>query len=105
MDKITKVKLSNGDIYSFFDKDAIRLNEQGILVTGDTVIDNIIINGHLSILEIDDVDVSEYTNILVQNDATGEIARRNKNNLLEDIGGYSAKIDNQVLKIKLGKQN
>lgn len=109
--KITKVKLSDDSIYSFFDKGAIRLNDQGILVTGDTVVDRIILNGHLSIKEIDDVDVSEYTNILVQNNATGEIARRNKDNMLEDIGGCSYKINSisgdengKILSLKIGKQ-
>lgn len=104
--KITKVKLSNGQIYSFFDEGAIRLNENGILITGNTVIDSIILDGKLSIKEIDDVDVSEFKNVLTQNETTGEIQKRSIDNLLEDIGGcsYSYDEEEETLCLKIGKQ-
>ena len=105
--KITKLKLSDGNIYSFFDKDALHFDiDSGKLLVGDTFIDNVLIQNNLFILEIDDVDVNEYTKILVQNDATGEIAKRDKNKMLEDIGGCSYNLDEQtgVLSLKIGKQ-
>ena len=103
--KITKLKLSNNQIYSFFDKDAMHYDEQsGKILVGDAFIDNVLINNAgLFIIEINDVDVNEYTTILVQNSTTGEIARRDKNKLLEDIGGYSAKVESTKLSLKLGK--
>lgn len=107
MAKITKVKLSNGQIYSFFDKDAIRLNEQGILVVGDQVVDDVIINGNLSVIEIDDIPVDKYIdNVLTQDPITKQIKKRSTDILLEDIGGcsYSMDEDNGVLSLKIGKQ-
>ena len=103
-EKITKLKLSDGNIYSFFDANALHFDkDSGKLLVGDAFIDNVLIQNNLFILEIDDVDVNEYTKILVQNEATGEIARRDKNKMLEDIGGYSASEQNGVLSLKLGK--
>lgn len=107
MAKITKVKLSNGQIYSFFDKDAIRLNEQGILVVGDQVVDDVIINGNLSVIEIDDIPVDKYIdNVLTQDPITKQIKKRSTDILLEDIGGcsYDMDEDNGVLSLKIGKQ-
>lgn len=107
MAKITKVKLSNGQIYSFFDKDAIRLNEQGILVVGDQVVDDVIINGNLSVIEIDDIPVDKYIdNVLTQDPITKQIKKRSTDILLEDIGGCSYDMDDEtgILSLKIGKQ-
>ena len=84
--KISKVKLSNGQVISFFD---------------------LIITQGLKIVELDDVDAVEFNNskIVVQDPTDGMLKRHDANNLLEDIGGYSAKVeDNGTLFLKLGKQ-
>ena len=98
--KITKVRLSNGQIYSFFDKGALRLNDEGVLVTGDTVVDNIIISGGLKITHIDDVPVDKYDYIVVQ-DRAGKLDRRPKSTFLNDDLGAGAEVQNKVLEIKL----
>lgn len=98
--KITKVRLSNGQIYSFFDKGALRLNNEGVLVTGDTVVDKVIIEGGLEITHIDDVPVDKYDYIVVQ-DRAGKLARRPKATFLNDDLGAGADVTNEVLKIKL----
>lgn len=104
---IKKIKLSNGAIYSIFDNSAIRLNSDNILVTGNTVVDEAILQGHLFITEIDDVPVEDaISNVLVQDTETGAIMKRSTNKLLEDIGGISYSMDdpNGVLSLKVGKQ-
>lgn len=107
-DKISKVKLSNGQTYSFFDKDAIRLNEDGKLIVGNTIIDKLILDGGLTVTEINDIPVGSYIdNVLTQDPVTKEIKKRSKDLLLKDIGGISAKMDdtNGVLSLKVGKQD
>ena len=48
MDKIIKkVKLSDGSVYSFFDNGALRLNENNVLITGNDVVDQVIIQKKL----------------------------------------------------------
>lgn len=104
---IRKIKLVNGDVYSIFDEGAIRLNSQNILVTGNEVVDEAILNGHLYIVEIDDVPVTDnIDNVLTQDSLTGEIKKRTTDKLLEDIGGASYNMDgtNGILSLKIGKQ-
>ena len=106
-EKITKLKLSNGQIYSYFDKGALHYDKvsKRILV-GDTFIDNVLIKDNLFILEVDDVPIENISHYIVQDGITEEIGRVDKDKVLENIGGYSAKVDtnNNGLKIKLGKQ-
>lgn len=101
--KVTKVKLDNGTVYRFIDKGAIHYDEEGRLVVGDAIIDNLIINNNLKILEIDDVPADQYQEVVVR-DGTKRLRVRPKNEFLEDIGGCSYKVDGEVLSIKLGKQ-
>ena len=108
--KISKVKLSDGKIYSFFDNNAIHIDEKiNELVVGNATIDDLIINRHLSIVEIDDMSIEEFLDthsyILTYNELSQEIKKRPTENLLKDIGGYSAKVDDTtgVLSLKLGK--
>ena len=73
----------------------------------DKVVDNVIIEGNLSILEIDDVPLdAAIDNVLVQDATTGQVKKRSTDKLLEDIGGISYSIDNTsgTLSFKLGKQ-
>ena len=108
MANIKKIKLSDGSVYSIFDEGALRLDpESNKLLTGNQVVDNVIIEGNLSILEIDDVPLdAAIDNVLVQDATTGQIKKRSTNKLLEDIGGISYSIDNTsgTLSFKLGKQ-
>ena len=108
MANIKKIKLSDGSVYSIFDEGALRLDpESNKLLTGNQVVDNVIIGGSLSILEIDDVPLdAAIDNVLVQDATTGQIKKRSTDKLLEDIGGISYSIDNTsgTLSFKLGKQ-
>ena len=108
MANIKKIKLSDGSVYSILDEGALRLDpESNKLLTGNQVVDNVIIAGNLSILEIDDVPLdAAIDNVLVQDATTGQIKKRSTDKLLEDIGGISYSIDNTsgTLSFKLGKQ-
>lgn len=108
MANIKKIKLSDGSVYSIFDEGALRLDpESNKLLTGNQIVDNVIIEGNLSILEIDDVPLdATIDNVLVQDAVTGQIKKRSADKLLEDIGGISYNIDNisGTLSFKLGKQ-
>ena len=108
MANIKKIKLSDGSVYSISDEGALRLDpKSNKLLTGNQVVDNVIIEGNLSILEIDDVPLdATIDNVLVQDATTGQIKKRSTDKLLEDIGGISYSIDNTsgTLSFKLGKQ-
>ena len=108
MANIKKIKLSDGSIYSIFDEGALRLDPvSNKLLTGNQVVDNVIIEGNLSILEIDDVPLdAAIDNVLVQDATTGQVKKRSTDKLLEDIGGISYSIDNTsgTLSFKLGRQ-
>lgn len=56
MANIKKIKLSDGSVYSIFDEGALRLNDEGKLITGNGMVDSLILDG-LYIVEIDDVPV------------------------------------------------
>ena len=105
--KITKIKLSDGQIYGIFDTGALRLNEDGILVTGNEVVDNLVLVGKLKIEEVDDVPVEEaISNVLTQNTLTGEIKKRDTDYLLKDIGGITydeQPLDEGILSLHIGK--
>ena len=105
MDKIIKkVKLSDGSVYAFFDNGALRLNENNILVTGDEVVDQVIIQKNLIIIEIDNVPVEQaIDNVLVQDKTTGRIMKRSTDQLLADIGGVSCEVENSTFSVKIGK--
>ena len=57
--KIKTIKLSDGSVYSIFDEGALRLNDDGKLVTGNIVVDNLVVNEGLSIVEVDNVPVEQ----------------------------------------------
>lgn len=100
--RIKKIKLSNGSVYSIFDEGSLHLNENNVLITGNSIVDEAILDGHLYITEIDDIPVNQsIDNVLVQDPTTGEIKKRTTNKLLEDIGGisYSMNDTNGVLSL------
>lgn len=104
--RIRKITLVDGSVYSIFDEGAIRQNAQGVLVTGNAIVDEAILQGHLYITQIDDINVA-VENVLTQDSSTGEIKKRDADKLLEDIGGASYNMDaaNGVLSLKIGKQD
>lgn len=114
MANIKKIKLSDGSIYSIFDEGALRLNSSGVLVTGNAVVDPLILGGNLRIAEIDDVPVSQAIDsvMVAYNVGTSaapvyEVRKRTTDQLLEDIGGASYNMDSStgVLSLKIGKQS
>ena len=107
MANIRQIKLSNGQIYTVFDPIALHLDSSGRILCGNTVVDNIVIDGSLSIVTIDNVPVEEQiNNVLTQDELTGEVKKRSVNYLLEDIGGCSFKMEaGDVLSLQLGKQS
>lgn len=105
--RIKKIKLSNGSVYSIFDEGSLHLNDNNVLITGNSIVDEAILDGHLYITEIDDVPIANsIDNVLVQDSTTGEIKKRTTDKLLEDIGGisYSMNDTNGILSLKFGKQ-
>jgi len=119
MANIKKIKLSNGSVYSIFDEGALRLNKgpdgtkkypdepDDLIITGNGVVDELILKGHIYVTAIDDVPVSTaITNVLVQDTSNGEIKKRSTDKLLEDIGGISYSMDegSGTLSFKIGKQ-
>ena len=103
--KVTKVKLSNGQIYRFYDKDAIHVDGKlDKIVVGDAIIDNLLAqNATLTIVEINDIPTDEYVEVVVR-DGSKRLRVRSKDDFLSDIGGYTAKEENGILSLKLGKQ-
>lgn len=59
MANIKRIKLSDGSVYSIFDEGALRLNNEGKLVTGNIIVDEIIVNTNLYIIEVNDVPVEQ----------------------------------------------
>lgn len=113
MPNIRTIRLSDGQVYSVFDPLALRLDANGNLITGNAVVDNVILNGHLKITEIDSVPVNtSIDNVLVaynvgtSQDPVYEIKKRDTDQLLEDIGGYSCAVNTSTntLSLQLGKQ-
>ena len=65
MANIKKIKLSDGSVYSIFDNGALRINEQGYLVTGNGIVDKKITCEGLYIAAIDDLPVENSIQNLV----------------------------------------
>ena len=64
--RIKKIKLSNGSVYSIFDEGSLRLNSNNILITGNSIVDEVILEGNLYITEVDDIPItSNIDNVLV----------------------------------------
>ena len=101
---IRRIELSDGSIYTIFDEGAIRQNADGVLVTGNAIVDSAILDGHFYIKSIDFIDVA-VDNVLTQNSSSGEIMKRDADKLLEDIGGASYNMDSEegILALKIGK--
>ena len=107
MANIKMIKLSDGSVYSIFDAGAIRLNDAGKLVTGNKIVDKIILEGSLYITEIDNVPVDDTIDNVVTmvRDENGyyTFKKRSTDVLLKDIGGTSTDIKDNTLILKIGK--
>lgn len=106
MANIKRIKLSDGSVYSIFDEGALRLNNEGKLVTGNIVVDQIIVNTDLYITAVDDVPVEQEINnvvTMVQENGKWVMKRRSTNYLLKDIGGTSHEVEDSTLSLKIGK--
>ena len=73
-------------------------------MTGDVTVDAILTAKHLHVVSINDRDIA-VSNVLTQDVATGEIQKRDANELLSDIGGCSFSFDDNqgILALKNGK--
>ena len=107
MANIKTIKLSDGSVYSIFDNGALRIDEQGYLVTGNGIVDEKITCEGLYIVEIDEIPVAEsIDNLITAVQQTGgrwEFKRRSIDKVLEDIGGTSTNVDDNILVLKIGK--
>jgi len=109
--KIKKVKLSNGAIYSIFDQDALRLDpDTNIIITGVDPVDEAILDGHLSITEINDVPLAQVQfPVLVQTPVIrdehgnyvsgGDIKKQDIRQVLKNLGLITAKVENDILNL------
>ena len=103
--KVVKLKLNDGQIYSIFDTGAIHLNDQGRLVTGNFIVDNVLIDQDKFIIEINDLPVDQAADYyLVQQSGSFSIQRRQRKDVLKDIGGASYDIDAEhvILQLQVG---
>lgn len=106
MANIKKIRLSDGSVYSIFDEGALRLDSEGRLITGNKVVDGLILNSNLYITEIDDVPVEQEINnvvTMIQENGKWIMKRRSTNYLLKDIGGTSHEVEDNILTLKIGK--
>lgn len=95
--RIKKIKLSNGSVYSIFDEGALRLNSDKVICTGNTVVDEAILQGHLSITEIDDIPLENITEDILVTDSNGKIYKENIRQVLREIGCITADVDDEIL--------
>lgn len=106
---VRKITLSNGITYTIYDQGACRIDPTtGKLLTGDAVVDEIIIDKKLSItkIEIPGIGVQENFNdvvVAVGSQTTGyELKRRDKGQLYDDINGMECTVENGVLTFTRG---
>lgn len=106
--KIRKIKLSDGFTYTVYDANACRIDPAtGKLLTGDAVIDEIILTKHLSIEKIDDMDVPTDNVLVAVNKGTTqepeyEIKKREVSKLYEDMNGMECTIEDGILTFTRG---
>ena len=93
--RIKKIKLSNGSVYAIFDEGSLRLNSDHELITGNSIVDEVIIQGHLQIAEIDDVPVNQsIEKVLTWDPLTGSIYTCTLAELFNDV---NLDVNNHIL--------
>ncbi|MBO7691892.1 MAG: hypothetical protein J6T10_04565 [Methanobrevibacter sp.] len=99
---IKKVKLSDGKIYSIFDEGALRLDPTTKkILTGSTVVDEAILDGHLSIVEIDDVPLANVQMKVLVQGANGEIKQQDIRQVLKNLGLITASVTDGTLNLEV----
>lgn len=100
---IKKIQLSDNSVYYIRDSEAIHTD--GGSITGNLTVDGYIKTNDLYILSIEYI-ATTPSNVLVLDEVTGEVKKRDIDNLLEDIGGISYSIDDATgtLSLKYGRQ-
>ena len=98
---IKKIKLSNGNIYSIFDQGALRLDPTSkVILTGVDPVDEAILQGHLSITEIDDIPLVDFDYKVLVQDSNGEIKKRELRQVLAELGFVTGwKEENGILSL------
>ena len=97
LNKIKKIKLSNGNVYAIFDEGALRL-VNNVICSGNAVVDKVILEGHLNIVAIDDVPIENcQEKVLVADQTTGEIKQQDIRAVLKNLGLITAKVENEIL--------
>ena len=87
MGNIKKIKLSNGDIYTIFDQDALRLDPTTKkIITGVGPVDEAILDGHLFITEIDEIPLADTTYQVLVQGTNGEIQYEDIRTVLSKLG-------------------
>lgn len=100
--KIRKIKLSNGQVYSIFDEGALRLNDEGKLVTGNIVVDDILINTSATIASIDELPLAQTDmKVLVRNKTTGVIGYQDVRQVLKSLGVITAQVQDEILNLEV----
>lgn len=100
--RIKKIKLSDGSVYSIFDEGSLRLDSNNRLITGNTVVDQIIIKEGLHIAEIDDVPLANVQEkVLVRDATTGEIKQQDIRQVLRNLGLITASVENDILNLEV----
>ena len=99
---IKKIKLSNEKIYSIFDAGALRLDPTTKkILTGNTVVDEAILDGHLSIVEIDDVPLANVQMKVLVQGANGEIKQQDIRQVLKNLGLITASVTDGTLNLEV----
>ena len=104
------IKLSNGVTYSIYDEGALRLDSNHNLITGNTVVDDIIIKQGFRITHIDDVALADVqTKVLVAqqigtDDTTGKaiygyIKQQDIRQVLKNLGLITAEVEGTTLNL------
>lgn len=109
MANIKKIKLSDGTVYNIVDAGALKVDEQGRILTPNATLNQIIISKHLEIVEIDGVPIEQDIDTLLTlkyNTITGAytVKKRDTKYILEDIGGQvQVDSDKNILELKVGR--
>ena len=99
---IKKVKLSDVKIYSIFDEGALRLDPTTKkILTGSTIVDEAILDGHLSIVEIDDVPLANVQMKVLVQGANGEIKQQDIRQVLKNLGLITASVTDGTLNLEV----
>ena len=104
---IKKIQLSNGDVYAIFDEGSLHLSDptsEGriLLLSGNPVVDDIILQGGLEIDLVNDVPITESNpEVVFRDPTTGQILKLDLQGAKQRLGilHYSLEQTNGVLRL------